>query len=381
MLAGVSARALPSGSIATALIVAAALIVALKAVQAQPRTAETAADKAPKRAPESAPDPAPGRAQRAEAKPRVVLVSPEAAGSARAAALLRAELRASGFEVVTTDPRGVPEAEREGALAIVTSDPGGRAAAEILLRAPESPSGERHLIDLGAVSGLPEGDATRALTTMAVRVGELLRARSVALPGRPAPRPSPTAEAVGIDAAPPPASDHRYALRFELGAAAGVSVREAGAALGPRLGLAARASSGLGLALSVATLALGGRVLEGSNGSARLVQSLGLVSAFYEARPFGDRLTQRVLLGVGPQQIFIDGTGRAPYVGQTDSIWMFVVDAGAEVAARLGGPVSLLLGAHAFRALPSPVIAIGPETAGQGAPLAYHGYAALSFGL
>jgi hypothetical protein len=138
------------------------------------------------------------RGQEAVRAPRVRLLVPTLADLTELAVLLRGELTAAGFRV---EERAVPagpltawltEARRDGVMAVVALDPApARAHVWLLTRAQEAAapatapalSAPVILSEPGPAGRAGEAAASRARTTLAVRIAERLRAALVAVPG------------------------------------------------------------------------------------------------------------------------------------------------------------------------------------------------------
>ena len=291
-----------------------------------------------------------------------------------ATALLRAELEADGFDV---EVRAAAHSERAAAFAdaraarafaaVLPDLAHGRAIAEVRVFRGGA-TGQVHHLDGGPLEGGSEGDTTHVLTTLAVRLSELLRARADEAPS-PALAGPPPAPA-GVVTGAPPARAPWAALQLEAGIAAGRSVPEVGLAVGPAVRLDWAAPSGLILRGGFVGLSLGDR-LSAAAGSARVVQTLALAEAGYRAQAFAGRILPEVTLGVGAQHTLAHGAGADGFDGAYVGTLSFALAAAAGVGVPLGRHTTAVLNAGVFHLFPSPVILLDQTAFGRQAGVAY----------
>ena len=144
-------------------------------------------------------------------RPRVRLLVDPATSGESAPSLVRAELEASGFavEMRRADAGGAAPSRRQAGLfaEVGFGRADGRATAEVRVFAADRGRPTTHRVDVGPLPARSQGQRTRVLVTLAVRVGELLRAHLA--PARPPklaepPRPSLVDRLLAAPPPPPP---------------------------------------------------------------------------------------------------------------------------------------------------------------------------------
>jgi hypothetical protein len=145
------------------------------------------------------------------ARPRVRLLVDPATSGESAPTLVRAELEASGFavEMRRADTGGTASWRSQPGLfaEVGFGRADGRATAEVKVFAADRGRPTTHRVDVGPLPARSQGQRTRVLVTLAVRVGELLRAH--VSPPRPPklaepPRPSLVDRLLAAPPPPPP---------------------------------------------------------------------------------------------------------------------------------------------------------------------------------
>lgn len=299
---------------------------------------------------------------------RVVVLEPPAgdAVTVEAAARLRGELRAAGFEVVqvaldaTRPPLEVlgDEASRAGAFAAVLVLPRSRGAAVDLMVVDRAT--QKTVLRTVAASNA-SGDGAAA--EVALRAVELLQASlleathpppaAAALPRPAAPLPVPADVTRWVAPRPPPLSG------FTLGA--GVALLHAFGDIGPqvapalRLGWGSRLGVGGRLTIAGPTA---GPALDAGGREATVRQELALVELML-AREIGTTgWVPSASLGTGVMHLAASGT-------QSDDSWALVAAPGLGLAYRIDPRWSVCADAHLLFAEPALVVKAGDERVGR----------------
>jgi hypothetical protein len=336
----------------------------------------------------------------AEASPsRVVVVRAADASKlvGEATTRLRAELTASGFEVIMVEkspllsPReAVEDADLRpvAALSIVSTDRG----AAIDVWVADHLTGKT-LVRRIDVEPEVESEAPKIL---AVRAAELLRAslleaahppeetKVAELPAdvarwvkSPSAAPAPPDRRAGPrPPAPPPrpafgaslderAEDAGFLERssFGLGAAALYHFDANPPSFGPDVRLSYRFAPRWAFALSVIGPAFG-LPIERAAGSLAVREGLAAGEVFYAILPRG-RLTPSLSLGAGAHLAYIEGSAQPPHVARTADVVSFLASAGASIEIILASRVSLHAGARALFMLPGALLRIDGAEVGR----------------
>ena len=338
-------------------------------------------------------------ARTAVAASRVTVVCPSSpdAAAREATTRLEAELRATGFEVVSvdaapgSDPRAEVETTRLGpgviaTIAIRSTERGAEADVWVADHLSEKTLVRR--VDVAAAGG-------DAASTLAIRAVELLRASLLETTSPAATheaRPVPTDVARWIER--PPAPSRRTPLRSppapEPTARPGADPppRESpparsSLALAPALRLGVHGLDGVGPMLSVSTPAPLGTlvrlsllpsllrpVLRGQHGVASVSEELAVLDLAYPLGPRSSRLLPVLSAGAGASHFRVQGAGDVGYRGTARTAWSFVADAGLSLLVRLGARLALEGGFHAQLLAPQPVVQIaGQELSRAGLPV------------
>ncbi|HEY0714579.1 MAG TPA: hypothetical protein VGF45_17975 [Polyangia bacterium] len=337
------------------------------------------------------------------------------ARSRDALALLRGELEVLGFIVQPRPLAGLNEPPAlpwiYGRVVIRASD---RAQAEVQVFRPRARADQTSVIDLGAIDdagdNANEGDRNRVLTTLAVRVAELLRALDVQ--PRPPPNQAPPApvlesskEQETVPAAvaspvtvsrPPEAAVAKVAKVQRPPAAAASELStvvpsvdtaartfvapgpfsvEAGIALGsavdtgpPSVGPIVRVTWQLPVGLFVGatiTSLTAGDPLVGPAGQSSLVHAVVLAQLGYRGNVWGGRLLPEVTVGFGAQHLRANGDAVAPNQGVVDELVGFAAAFGGGLGFRIAD--AWVVGSHLelYRAFPQATVYIGPDAVGE----------------
>jgi hypothetical protein len=327
----------------------------------------------------------------ATAASRVVLLR---SGSADALArqaetLLAAELRASGFEVLTREraPGLELRADIDAAaialrpIAVMAIAATAGAAAEIWLSDRVTGKLVIRRIEAGT-----EGDPAASLALRAVELlrGSLLEITVEESPA-PTPRPAPPADVARFVATTAP--DHRAwfveGLGLSLGGALFATPSAAGITYAPALRLSYGGRRSFCLRLSVVAPGSAGdaSVHDGASllGTAHLRQDLALLELVRSFRRDA-RLQPFASVGGGAHQVRVSGTGGAPiFPDRRGRSVGAVATAGAGVALRLGNRAALVVEASALAGRSTEITVAGLRAARVG-PLTFVGGAALMTG-
>jgi hypothetical protein len=311
----------------------------------------------------------------AAAASRVVLLRSGGDAQARQAeTLLAAELRATGFEVVTRERTPTVElrADVDAAAAAL------RPIAVLAIAAPAGAAAEIWVSD--RVTGklvirrveAAEGDPA----ALALRAVELLRGSllEIAVEERaPAPsRPAPPADVTRFVATTAPG--HRAFFVEGLGLSLGGAVFGTATALGPTYAPALRLSWGGRRSFCVRLSVMGpgstgdAAVHDGASllGTAHVHQDLALLEVVRAFRPDA-RLQPFASLGGGARQIRVTGTGGAPIFPDRQGRSLGAIfSAGAGLAVRLGNRTSLVLEAHLLAGRPTEITVANQRAARVG---------------
>jgi len=320
---------------------------------------------------------------------RVVLLRSGSADALprQAETLLAAELRTSGFEVVTrerttgldlrADIEAAALALRPIAVLAIAATSG--AGAEIWLSDRVTGKLVIRRFDAGG-----DGDTAASLALRAVELlrGSLLEITVESSPA-PQPRPAPPPDVARFVASAAPG--HRAWFVEGLGLSVGAAAIGTGNALGATFAPALRLSYGGRRRLCLRLSVLGpGSVAEASArdgdallGTARVRQELALLEAVVAFRRDA-RVQPFLSLGAGLHHVRVSGTGASPIFpdGQGNSLGA-ALDAGAGLALRLGNRAALVLEAHLLGTLPATEIAVADQRAARVGPISAVGAAGL----
>jgi hypothetical protein len=323
----------------------------------------------------------------AAAASRVVLLRSGSADALprQAQTLLAAELRATGFEVVSRERSagGDLRADIEEAaaalrpiavLAIATVAAG---TAELWLSDRVTGKLVIRRIELGEAGG--DDAAALALRSVELLRGSLLEITVEAPPTPRAPPPADVARFVAAAAPGHRTSSFLQGIGISLGGA--VMAATSGVTWAPalRLGYGGRR---LGLRLTAigpgsgrdAPVRDGERLL----GTAHLHRELVLAEALLAFRP-DTRLQPFLSLGAGLHRLRVSGTPAVPLFSARDGTQLaLALDAGAGVALRLGNRIALLLEAHLLATTPSTRVSVVDQPATSVGPLTALGSLSLS---
>ncbi|HEY0708115.1 MAG TPA: hypothetical protein VGG33_15025 [Polyangia bacterium] len=332
------------------------------------------------------------------------------AGSNAALALLRGELEVLGFVV---KPRPLASSSElpglpwiYGRVVMRAAD---RAQAEVQVYRPRARADQTSTIDLGALDGLSESDRNRVLTTLAVRVAELLRAldvqprppRDEPVATSPAPVLEPEAPRIAPPAAARPSRSESATVKAqpasakvvpvvhaperifvapgpfsaEAGIAMGSALDTGAAALGPVLRFTWHLPAGLLVGATVTSLT-SPEPLVGAAGQSSLVHAVALAQFGYRGQVWGGRLLPEITVGFGAQHLRARGETFAPNEGVVDELVGFAAALGAGLGFRLAD--AWVVGAHLdlYRAFPQATVFIGPDAVGEALDVA--GFASLT---
>jgi hypothetical protein len=305
----------------------------------------------------------------------------------QAETLLGAELRASGFEVVTRERASDQDLRADieaaaGALrpiAVLAIAAAGEAAAEIWLSDRVTGKLVIRRIDAGG-----DGDAAASLALRAVELlrGSLLEI-TVEAPLRPEARPTLPPDVARFVASTAPG--HRAWFVEGLGLSLGAAVFGTPTSLGPTYAPALRLSYGARRRLCVRLSVMGpGSVGQASVhdgealvGTARVHQDLLLLEAMLAFRREA-RIQPFLSAGAGLHRVRVAGTGGSPlFPGNQGTSLGAALDAGAGLALRLGNRAALVLEAHAVGILPATDVAVADQRAVRVGPFTAVGAAGL----
>jgi hypothetical protein len=291
----------------------------------------------------------------------------------QAETLLAAELRASGFEVVSRErtPGLDLRADIETAagvlrpIAVLAIAVRGGAGAEIWLSDRVTGKLVIRLADAA------DGDAAASL---ALRAVELLRGSLLEITVESPAGPAPPPDVARFVASTAPG--HRAWFVEGLGLSIGAAVFGTPASLGPTYAPALRLSYGgrQRICLRLSVLGPGSvgqaRVHDGEAllGTARVHQDLFLLEALLAFRREA-RVQPFLSLGGGLHHVRVSGTGGSPlFPGTQGASLGAALDAGAGLAVRLGNRAGLVLEAHALGTLPATDIGVADQRAARVGP-------------
>jgi hypothetical protein len=328
----------------------------------------------------------------AAAASRVVLL--RSAGSdplpRQAETLLAAELRASGFEVMTRDRSAETELRADIEAAAAASSP----IAVLAIATAAGATAEIWLSDrvtgklvIRRFEAGPEGDPAAALALRAVELlrGSFLEIAIEAPPARPSePRATPPPEVTRFMAAAVLGRQPYFVggLGIGLGAAVLGSPSALGATYAPALRLSYGGRGRLCLRLSLMAPGTTAQVpvRDGAQllGTAFVRQDVALLEGLLAFR--GDsRLQPFVGLGAGAHRVRVRGVGASPlFTDREGNSVGAALDAGTGVALRLGDRAALVLELHLLATLPSARISVVDQQAARVGPLTALGALGLS---
>jgi hypothetical protein len=302
-----------------------------------------------------------------------ILVRPSVVGpDAELEALLRSELLAEGFEVLTIaqpvadDTTLEAVARRTDSIAvIVVAEPNGELAANVWMR--DRVAGKTALRQVR-----PEPMAPGAPSIIAIRAAELLRASllelSEAHPARaeapaevlPGPRPQK-----GLESTAPAPIDkvenveaitdrHRAAWLASAGGALVGGPGGLSAGLAPVLAIGWHASPNwvtefnlIGPTMQTVTTGVG---------SAKVDQELVTTRLRFEMPSVNSRFIPFAMLGIGAYHLGARGTAADPYLASSGHVWAAIATGGLGLRIRVAPAVSLGSELDAFVAAPRPVL-------------------------
>ncbi|MFO7180637.1 MAG: hypothetical protein DIU78_018195 [Pseudomonadota bacterium] len=271
---------------------------------------------------------------------------------------LQGELRAVGIEVTTVDARreAPSRGERGAGQSVLERSPDARIEVvsdtetlALAVRVSEAGASTEEVTRVAVQKSRKD-----AAKTLAIRASEVLRSRLVELELAAVPKavdssvPAAASASVdvGVARAPEtePGRDGNERFGLALGAALLTSLDGVGPALLPLVRAEGRLHAWL---VTQVTLAgLGSRpTLENDRGSASVAQSYGLLGLCY-CPPSSAGISPFLSLAGGALRTALEGRANPPYQGHTTTEWSFLFEVGAGARLRLGGPLSVSLGAH-----------------------------------
>jgi hypothetical protein len=140
-----------------------------------------------------------------------------------------------------------------------------------------------------------------------------------------------------------------------------VWVRGLGAEGGPLFSLGHVTSSGISARLSLVG-PLFGASFEGAAGTATVREIRISAALGYRLEVVTDRIDLEPYLGAGAHNLYADGSADLPYEGTTSSAWVFALDAGLRALLWVDPRVGVEIGLHGAITMPPVELSIGGES-------------------